>query len=193
MRSNDVQVTVAPASSSSGKKSQNTDFSGTKMTYPKCHKDSGKSRWTKTKDSREARICRSSAIVTSRKASRTVRSKATMKSVEWEEAREMMTGLGSRTKLTTKMTTEFLRMEASAVVEEEARDSVVVEVGFLEEEVVLKIAQVEAVVIPGASRVKNMASSNLPTRPHSKTENSKAMTPNLPEAERIKEDKLAMP
>jgi len=107
--------------------------------------------------------------------------------------RETMTGLGSRTKLTTKMITEFLRMEALAVVEEVARDSVAVEVDFLEVEVVLKIAQLEAVVIPGASKVKNMPSSNLPTRPPSKTESSSATTPNLPKAERTKEDKLVMP
>ena len=107
--------------------------------------------------------------------------------------RETMTGLGSRTKLTTKMITEFLRMEALAVVEEVARDSVVVEVDSQEVEVVLKIAQLEAVVIPGASKIKNTPSSNLPTRPPSKTESFSETTPNLLEAERTKEDKLVIP
>ena len=57
-----------------------------------------------------------------------------------------MTGLGSRTKLTTKIINGFLRMEALAVVEEVARDLVVVEVDSMEVEVVLKIAQQVSIV-----------------------------------------------
>jgi len=102
-----------------------------------------------------------------------------------------MTSLGSRTKLMTRMITEILRLEALVVVEEVTRDSVLVEVDSKEVEVVWN--QLEAVVIPVASKIKNTPSSNLLTRHPSKTEIFSAMTPNLIEAEGTKEAKQAIP
>ena len=198
MRSTKDQVNVGTASSKtkSGKlsKNQTTNFSGTKTTFLKCLKDSGKSQWTKTKGSQVAKIYQSFATVTLPRASRTVLCSSTMKPVVPEEVREEVmfretrTGLASQTKLTTKTITELLCMvtEFLVLIEDVVRGSVEVEVDSLGVEVVSIIAQLEAAVIVGAVvayKTKKSSSSNLPNRAPFKTESFSAMTPDLLAAE----------